>query len=253
MIKKFNIYTESIYSMASRIASPQFSKPVTNNEYKVLSVRILFPDSTEMSFPIVNESYFSNTQNYRINNTIDISDVDRLNSVLTKLYIDIFGNTIQMENYEEFVFVRCWNNEADFVENDWEGYIFNDKGESNFFEINMKFSTTSFNKNSYNFFRNKYINKNTLLRILSVYKNECPNGINYKEFMNLKNKFESYLLNIDETNDVNLVQTRIDNKSLLSLLYCLHLRDNSIFQNFDINEYININAPSKKLLDTLFK
>ena len=220
MIKNFKSF-ESIYSMAARLASGQFTKPTRGNEYYVHRVLVTFPDTTQLSFEILSENYNSDIVNYKIKSS-------QLGS-LQSIYIDIFGDSIQMGDYQEFVFVRCWNNPSDFLVNDWDGYIFNSEKDSPFHEIDMKFGIGDYSddskfegtKFSTKWFKNSYLDQNTLKRILTQYKSECPSGIDYITLKTLVRKLESYLL--DQSGEIDL-NHKISGISIISILYAAHLK-----------------------------
>ncbi len=265
-IKNFSSFNESLYSMAASIAPSNYSKPVRNDEYIVKGVVIEFPDTTQLLFEVVREDYFSDKINYKISvprNENPLWHISRdykhtPQNTIQQFYIDVFGDSIQMENYQEFVFVRCWNTEEDFIENEWEGFIFKSDSDGGFYEIKMKFIIIS-NPLKQNlrytpeYFKNSYLDKNTAMWAIRHFYQELPNGIKYSDLMILKRKFESYLINIDETKSiVNLRETKVEGTSLLSLIYALSLRDNNILKNLKLTSN-NINqCPTNKLLDTLF-
>jgi hypothetical protein len=261
-VSNFSGYlSESIYSAAARIADPKFSKPATNNEYKVKSVKITFPDTTQLLFDIVHESYYSDKINYSIRVPYDDNNRElRLHpqNSIQALYIKAFGDCIQMENYEEYVFVRCWNTPEDFSDHNWNGYIFNGNKDGMFNEIAMRFIIlpSDYNEQIYpgDYFRNNYMNKNTISVILTNYVNQISSEMKYSKLMELKRKFESYLLNIDESKNIDLIDTKIDNISLSSLIYALSLKDGKILKNSTLYQDGNLRSckPSK-LIDTLFK
>ncbi len=254
---------ESVYSMAARVAPASFSKPATNNEYIVKSVLIKFPDTSELSFDIATESYFSDKINYTI------KAPQTKNWSIHQFFIEAFGDSIQMENYEEFVFVRCWNNPQDFAENDWHGYIFKSKNDVGFSEIDMKFNilapnyTITPSNYSPDYFKNKFFDKQIMGIILSRYNQQLPNGIKYSELMKLKRKFETYLMGIGvrdcpgtdkvkEGNTIDLIDATIDGISLMTLIYALHIKDDTILKNLNIDGRLITNCPVDKLLDTIF-
>lgn len=267
-IKNFSLFNESVYSMAAAIAPENYIKPVYNNEYIVKGVVVEFPDTTQLLFEVISEDYFSDKINYTIsvprneNSLWSINRNYRLNPNITiqQFYINVFGNSIQMENYQEFVFVRCWNTPADFVENDWSGFIFKSDSDSGFYEIKMKFVIISntLDRSQYRaytpeYFKNSYLDKNTTMWILHHFYQELPNGIKYSDLMALRRKFESYLINIDESkSEVSLRETKIDGISLLSIIYALNLRDNNILKNLKLNGLMINKCPISSLLDTLF-
>jgi len=261
-VKEEKNLNESVYSMAARVAPSSFSKPATNNEYTVKSVLITFPDTSELTFDVATENYFSDKVNYTIKPPLS------KNWSIHKFYIDTFGDSIQMENYEEFVFVRCWNNPQDFAENDWQGYIFKSKSDVGFNEIDMKFRiwapnyTLSPNNYTPEYFKNKFFDKQVMGIILSHYNRQLPNGIKYSDLLVLKRKFETYLMGIGvsgcpgtdkiQDNKIDLIESKIDGISLLTVIYALHLKDNSILKNLNIDGRHITSCPVDKLLDTIF-
>lgn len=263
-VSNFTRYlSESIYSAAARIADPKYSRPATNNEYKVKSVKITFPDTTQLLFDIVHESYHSDKINYSIRVPYDDNNRElRLfpQNSIQALYIKAFGNCIQMEDYEEYVFVRCWNNPEDFSHHDWNGYIFNGDRDGMFNEVAMKFLVEPdlYNEKKYSadFFKNTYMNKNTTGVILSHYAREVSSEMKYDRLLQLKRKFESYLLNLDESKNIDLINTKIDNVSLSSLIYALSLKDTKMLKicsDSNIFQDELRNCRPSKLIDTLFK
>jgi hypothetical protein len=256
-IKDFKSF-ESMYSAAARLA-PQYTKPVSNDEYRVSQVLITFPDTTQLLFDIYSENYNSDTINYKLQ-----SNTDRLQS----LYINLYGDAIQMEDYQEFVFVRCWNNPGDFISNNWSGYIFHSDKDGPFYEIDMKFGIAKVyssnntglfdNEVTYTkeYFKNQYFDRYTLSILLSHYNTDLPNGITYNKLMGIKKKIESWLL--DQSGDVNLYNVKFDGIPLLSLMYALHLKDRpfgkSVLKEINLSEVINSNGiiSVEKLLDLLF-
>ena len=68
-----------------------------------------------------------------------------------------------MENYDEWIFVRCWNNAADFVENEWKGYVMQSDKDSQFFEIEMKFHIMGEPGESNNHFSTDHFKKFNLI------------------------------------------------------------------------------------------
>jgi len=220
--------------MAARLAPDEFTKPTRGNEYDVRRILITFPDTTEISFEVLSENYNSDIVNYRIK----ISQPGSLQSI----YIDIFGDAIQMGDYQEFVFVRCWNNPVDFVKNDWEGYIFHSDKDGPFHEIEMKFGIGNFDsrfegtKFSTNWFKNRYLDQYTLMRVLRQYKSECPNGIDYSTLKKMVRKLESYLL--EQSGEIDL-NHKINGISIISILYAAHLKlkpnGKSVFDTIGLN------------------
>lgn len=266
LIKEFSEFNESVYSMAARVAPSSFSKPATNNEYIVKSVLIKFPDTSELSFDIVSESYFSDKVNYTI------KAPQTKNWSIHNFFIEAFGDSIQMENYEEFVFVRCWNNPQDFAENEWQGYIFKSKDDVGFSEIDMKFriwapnyilSPSQMNNYTPDYFKNRFFDKQIMGIILTHYNRQLPNGIKYKDLLSLKRKFETYLMGIGvkdcpgtdkikDGNVIDLIEAKIDGISLLTVIYALHLKDDTVLKNLNIDGRFITNCPIDKLLDTIF-
>jgi len=256
-IKKF----ESIYSAAAMIAPEKYSQPGDHNsDYIVDKVLITFPDTTSLIFDIVNENYRSDKINYKIKIPKGETREYKLypETTLQSLYIKIFGDSIQMENYQEFVFVRCWNNPQDFIDNDWNGYIFKSNGDSKFNEIFMEFNIKNIDKSyqltqTAEFFKNSYLSKNSIGIILLNFLKDLPQGIDYKKLMDTKRKFESYLLNIDETKKIDLIEEKIDGISIMSLIYAMQLKDIAILKNFNFGRDSNPRSCSvSKLLDILF-
>lgn len=263
-INNFKKFNESVYSMAAAIGPDMFKNPATNRDYTVKKVLITFPDTTKLVFDIKSESYGNDKINYVITN-----DNDNSNISLKDSYIKAFGSEIQMENYQEFVFVRCWNTPGDFIDNDWSGYIFNDSG---FNEIDMKFEVQledgykHFKNNSYSvdyYKNNLFLNAITNIKIVQQYNKDFPTGIRYKKLLRLKRKFQSWLVNdVNEYHNVDLFTAKVDNVSLISVIYALHLKDKSVFENligngtypFNRISYENlIDIKPAKILDLFYK
>lgn len=242
MIKSFQEFNESMYSVAARMV-PQYTKPTQGNYWNVNQVIITFKDGTTLPFRISREDFYSQTLNYVLKQPEDRNS-------LQSLYISIYGNAIQMENYQEFVFVRCWNNEADFEENDWSGFIYRQDLDRGFHEIDMKFKINSEEIISY---KNKYCSQWVMREILQQYIIDFPKGIEYKEVISYKRKLQSWLLNIDETKTFNLIQEKIEGKSIISILYSIQLKDEETIKRLSpLTEQKLVSCKSKDLLDTLF-
>ena len=249
MIKRFKSFNESMYSMAARLV-PQYTAPTSGNNYVVNQAMIKFRDETILIFDIYRENYNDDKVNFILK--------DPKNSSLQSLYIQLYGNSIQMEDYREYVFVRCWNNEIDFLENDWSGYIFKSESDNGFHEIDIKFSIN--NKwsddqyhNTNEFFRSKvFDNKETLKSVLTSCLNEIPN-VEYSQIKVYKRKLQSYLLGLDESKNINLFYEKIDRISIISIIYAIQLKDESTLKNLGrISMQTLLNCPVTKLLDTLF-
>ena len=237
-IKRFN---ESSYSMAAMIA-PEYTKPFRNNEYSVKGIKITFPDTTVLTFKVSSENYYSDIVNYRIT-----SD----HGTLQEKYIKVYGDSIQMENYQEYVFVRCWNNPIDFTENDWSGYISKSDIDSGFNEVDMKFIIEDKNVDL-EAFNNIYLSRFQLHSVMNHIISNVPNGINYKRLVILKRKFGSYLLDADEPQMVNIMDIKIDGVSLLSLIYYMQLKENETFKLFKMNNGKTVLCSISSLLDIIF-
>lgn len=165
-----------------------------------------------------------------------------------------------MENYEEYVFVRCWNNPQDFLENEWEGYMIPNAGKG-FNEVSLKFfivPNMGCPPMSYDYYKSSFgTDRNAMMWVLDNYYKELHLGIgktfiNYSDLRVLRRKFESYLLDLDETKIISLINTKIDGISLMSIIYAMGLKDTSIFKNFKISSEKMNNCPVSKLLDTVF-
>ena len=243
MIKKFLIFKESLYSAAAMLAK-NFTKPVTNIEYNVIMVKIKFPDSTEAIFKIKGEDVYSDKINY----TIEMEEFNTKNSIykLRACYLRSFGPNIQLENYNEFVLVRCWTNPIDFLENQWNGHMFN-KG-TGLIDIEMKFYIQELLKNHmsrndmidhYNSFRNPLIDIKYLSIMLDRYEKDISKK-SHQDVSRLILKLENSLWDIEKLDSISIEDEKINEVHIIAIVYAMMIRDNDMLKRWKtIENYID--------------
>jgi hypothetical protein len=186
-----------------------------------------------MAFEVATENINSDILNF----TIRVPEVTRTVSTMSYMIglrlLEIYGNGIQMDNYKEYIFVRCWNNPQDFIENDWDGYLVGKDGR--FVDIEMKFNIyLNYDvmdkiiqpEICYGFRKNDFLPAATLLDILNKYVQDIKLRIPYYDLLKIKRRLESYVMRLEDNTDyINILEHKFENYTISSIIYALGMYD----------------------------
>jgi hypothetical protein len=139
-LKKFegNEFTKIATHLMGDIDSRyKFSSP--NDKTPLTMCSVEYPDGVIINYNII-ERYYSDTETIflcfnKISNDYGSYDSDRLN----RLYITMYGDTIQFETFEEYKRIRFYMNVDDIYDVNFSCYACPPEGVKGFTEVNLKF------------------------------------------------------------------------------------------------------------------
>lgn len=181
-IKKFegNEFTRmSTHLMDDMDSRYKFTRPNDNTPLTICSVE--YPDGVVINYSI-KENYNSDTETiFLYFNEMSDNYGSRESDILNRLYISIYGDTIQFETFEEYKRIRFYMNVDDIYDVNFSGYScpHNAKG---FTDVNFKFlkpnNTVGIKKNG------PWPNSPVAA---SIFMNNILNGFNANKIYIIKN------------------------------------------------------------------